>query len=96
MARKKTLDKVLFDVLDVEDSSQLVLSLNLVGCNSIDDLLALTQTDIEQLCYRNGDVRVSVSPVQRNLIKALKAWNYYLLLTRVTHVATGDMDEVLP
>ena len=48
-------------------------------CRCLDDILPMPDSDIDMLGYENGENIIPVPRSLRNLIKALKSWNYYLL-----------------
>ena len=82
-ARRKTMDKVLIDVLGVEETDMVVLALNQEGCRNVEDILSLQDRDIDNMHYVDPDSkkRSPVVATQRNLLKILKAWNYSLLVS---------------
>ena len=83
MAHKKTMDKILSNVLGVEKTDLVVLALEQQGCQSVEDILSLQDRDIDNLHYLDpeSNKKSNVVTMQRNLLKILKAWNYSLLVS---------------
>ena len=83
MAHKKTMDKILSNVLGVEKTDLVVLALEQQGCQSVGDILSLQDKDIDNLHYLDpeSNKKSNVVTMQRNLLKILKAWNYSLLVS---------------
>ena len=87
-ARKRTLDRILLSVLDLEAGDPLIKALSDKGCRNIDDVLSLH-------AYDNNGTSLVIAPAQRNLVKVLKAWNYYLLVSLgLRKVDWGDSSYV--
>ena len=81
-ARRRTLLRVITDVLDLDESDDLISSLDEHQCRSIDDIIVLRDSDIDTLATTNKDGTSQCVPLfKRNLIKVLKSWNYHLLIS---------------
>ena len=82
-ARRKTMDKVVTDVLGAKKTDLMVLALEQEGCQSMEDILSLQDKDIDNLHYLEPELnkRSNVVASQQNLLRILKAWNYSLLVS---------------
>ena len=82
-ARRKTMDKVLTNVLGVEKTDLVVLVFEQEGCWNVEDILSLQDKDIDSLHYLDPELnkKSNVVTTQRNLLKILKVWNYSLLVS---------------
>ena len=88
-ARKRTLNRILKDVFELEDDDLLVKAIEGQGFRSIDDLLALTTDNIDGLTApdTSGIGRTQVPQYQKNLLKILKEWKFYLM-------SSGDVKKI--
>ena len=82
-ACRKTMDKVLTNVLGVEKTDLVVLALEQEGCQNVEDILSLQDKDIDSLHYLDpeSNKKSNVVTTQHNLLKILKVWNYSLLIS---------------
>ena len=101
-AKRATLMKVLKDVLELDDEDLLVKAVEAQGIRNIKDLLTLSMNEIDNICVNEGTNRIPVPQYQKNLIKILKEWNYYLLTSLpkrnidwddTTYINISDFDE---
>jgi len=92
-ARKRTLDRILLNILDLEPTDGLVKGLTHVGCRNIIDVLSLQDQDIDEMQYKDNDQLLKVSPSQRSLVKVLKAWNYHLMVSN--EIKKVDWDDTI-
>ena len=76
------MNKLLKSLVGLVDDDSLCLAIHSEGCQSVENILALQDNDIDGLEYdkSSGD-RPSVPAFHHNLFKALRAWNYYLTVT---------------
>ena len=80
-ARKRTLNRILKDVFELEDDDLLVKAIEGQGFRSIDDLLALTTDNIDGLTApdASGTGCTQVPQYQKNLLKILKEWKFHFM-----------------
>ena len=77
--RKATFDRVLKDVMGIDDDDFLIKALDNEGIDSVPDLLTLTDDQIDNLAYVDDDGNVkSPSLANRNKLRILRAWNQHL------------------
>ena len=80
-ARKRTMDYIFFDVLDLTANDNLIQAINDIGCRSIDDIISLQDREIDNMEYIDSNGGPHLVPAsKRNLIKALKSWNFHLMI----------------
>ena len=104
-AKKATLTKVLREVLDLDENDLLMKAVESQGVRGIDDLLALSATDVDTMVHNKDDgTREAVPKVQKNLLKILQDWNVYLMSVQGTkrvdwddnkYVNIAEFDEFL-
>ena len=69
-AKKATLTKVLREVLDLDENDLLMKAVESQGVRGIDNLLALSATDVDTMVHNKDDgTREAVPKVQKNLLK---------------------------
>eukprot|EP00934_Nitzschia_sp_Nitz4_P006215 Nitzschia sp. Nitz4//scaffold143_size57137//53597//57072//NITZ4_006523-RA/size57137-processed-gene-0.42-mRNA-1//1//CDS//3329536473//6205//frame0 len=79
VTRSDVLKHVLTSILEEEEGSPLWLALEAMSIRSIVDLLSLSDESIDGLFFKEGNTKVNVPVTSKNAVKALKAWNYYLI-----------------
>ena len=79
-AKKATMNRVLKDVMDLEDSDIIVKAIESQGIKRIEDLLSLSESNIDDIFFDDlAGNQEEVPAFQKNLLKVLKEWNFYIM-----------------
>ena len=81
-AKKATCDRVLKEVLQIEDNDDpMFKAFDMNGIKSIKDILTMLETDISGLKYKptNSGKLETIPLHSRNLLHILKAWNCHII-----------------
>ena len=90
-APKRTVNRILFIILDLDASDPRIKALSDAGTESVKNLLLLADQNINFLEYdSSGCNRRHVLASKRNFLKALESFNFYLLVK--TQVKKVDWD----
>ena len=74
------MNRVLKDVMDLEDSDIIVKAIESQGIKRIEDLLSLSESNIDDIFFDDlAGNQEEVPAFQKNLLKVLKEWNFYIM-----------------
>ena len=83
-ARKATFDRVVKEVMEIEDDDLLLKAFDNAGHDSVADLITLTDPQSDALAFDDGTTVLTPSLSSRNKLRILHAWNLHLQQVQAT------------